>query len=98
MLPKTTLPSDAQTHDTPFWLAALRHFGAAVLLVGLIALAVALLSMPVQAQDRSGLRTGDPKCTSLFVLPGAQGPQNLRQAGLIFQSIQVSEAVVFGQA
>ncbi len=42
MPPKPVVPA-----ASPFWRTALRHLGAALLLVGFIALAVHLLALPV---------------------------------------------------
>lgn len=53
MLLKSAAPTQAPDADVPGWLIALRHFGAAVLAVALIALAVNLLALPVvQAQTQ----------------------------------------------
>ncbi|KQP04503.1 ABC transporter substrate-binding protein [Pseudorhodoferax sp. Leaf265] len=62
----------------------MRHFGAALLAVAVIALAVGLLSMPVKAQTRPELRIGYQKSASLFVLQKAQGTLEKRLAPLGF--------------
>jgi sulfonate transport system substrate-binding protein len=84
MLLNASPQPDAQTSSPSLWLSALRHLGAAVALVGLIALAVALLSMPVHAQSKAELRIGYQKSASLFVLQKAQGTLEKRLAPLGF--------------
>ena len=84
MLPRPPAPAEAPTPEAPFWRSALRHFGAALLAVAVIALAVGLLSMPVKAQTRPELRIGYQKSASLFVLQKAQGTLEKRLAPLGF--------------
>jgi sulfonate transport system substrate-binding protein len=84
MLPHPAAPAEAPTPEVPFWRSALRHFGAALLAVAVIALAVGLLSMPVKAQTRPELRIGYQKSASLFVLQKAQGTLEKRLAPLGF--------------
>ncbi|MGC3984284.1 MAG: sulfonate ABC transporter substrate-binding protein [Pseudorhodoferax sp.] len=84
MPPPATAPAEAPAPEAPPWRSALRHFVAALLAVAVIALAVGLLSMPVQAQQRPELRIGYQKSASLFVLQKAQGTLEKRLAPLGF--------------
>nr|WP_145547084.1 hypothetical protein [Variovorax boronicumulans] len=59
MLPHSPAPAEAPTPEAPFWRSALRHLGAALLAVAVIALAVGLLSMPVKAQPAWAATTGN---------------------------------------
>lgn len=74
MLSNAGVPPDAKTPDDPTWRTALCHLGAAVALVGFIALAVALLSLPVQAGSLGDVRQAAERISSPTAPPVPQPP------------------------